>query len=480
MSAGFYALAGALLVGLGALVWFDLTQATRPHPKLLLAAGSSFGLLAWSLFPRRDRFHAPGPELDPAQHPELFRLIDSVAQDAGRARPDAVYLIGDVNAWVAERGGWMGLGSHQVMAIGEPLLQVLNRAELRAVLAHEFGHFVGGDTKLGPWIYKTRSALERSIEHMEGTLYHLPFLWYGKLFMRVSLGVSRAQEYAADALSARFCGSTAAIGALRKITRASYCHDQYWDREVVPVLEAGFLPPLTEGFGIYLSQPGVNRWLDRSFERELADDVDDLHDTHPSLPKRLEALEALPPGQPVDEDEPARGLIENLVELERIRLETHNGKVLIDALEPIAWDAVPGQVWVPRWRRRIEASGPLLDGIALSDLADPETLEGRLELVPDDWRESAENDAELLERARWTAAMATVVRLHERGFMISADPGALPLVHHTDGETFDPLEVLEGVANGDLEPAAWTQAVGRFQAESLALVSTSPTAVRAA
>ena len=27
------------------------------------------------------------------------------------------------------------------------------------MLAHEFGHFYGGDTKLGPWIYKTRAAI---------------------------------------------------------------------------------------------------------------------------------------------------------------------------------------------------------------------------------------------------------------------------------------------------------------------------------
>lgn len=52
----------------------------------------------------------------------------------------------------------MGVGSKRVMGLGLPLLNALTVSELRAVLAHEFGHFVGGDTSLGKWIHKTRSA----------------------------------------------------------------------------------------------------------------------------------------------------------------------------------------------------------------------------------------------------------------------------------------------------------------------------------
>jgi len=68
--------------------------------------------------------------------------------------PAEVYLIAEANAWVIDRGGIMGCGSRRVMGLGLPLLQVLSVYQLRAVLAHEFGHFHGGDTKLGPWVYK--------------------------------------------------------------------------------------------------------------------------------------------------------------------------------------------------------------------------------------------------------------------------------------------------------------------------------------
>jgi Zn-dependent protease with chaperone function len=73
-----------------------------------------------------------------------------------------VYLVADVNAFVAQRGGWMELFSTRVMGLGLPLLNALTVSELRAVLSHEFGHYAGGDTKLLPWIYRARIAIIRT------------------------------------------------------------------------------------------------------------------------------------------------------------------------------------------------------------------------------------------------------------------------------------------------------------------------------
>src|SRR5262245_41315408 len=98
----------------------------------------------------------------------------------------------------------MGFGSRRVMGLGLSLLQVLSVSQLRAVVAHEFGHFHGGDTKLGPWIYKTRAAIGRTIEGLAecSSLLQKPFLWYGKAFLRMTHAVSRRQEFTADALLA--------------------------------------------------------------------------------------------------------------------------------------------------------------------------------------------------------------------------------------------------------------------------------------
>lgn len=57
--------------------------------------------------------------------------------------PAKVYLVPEVNAWVCERGGFMGIGSRMVMGIGLPLLKLLNVDEFKGVIAHEFGHYYG-------------------------------------------------------------------------------------------------------------------------------------------------------------------------------------------------------------------------------------------------------------------------------------------------------------------------------------------------
>src|SRR4029453_22156 len=116
-----------------------------------------------AIVPRPDRFEPPGPLLTPDKQPDLFAETCDLALRNGQAEPAEVYLIADANAWVNQRGSFMGLGGRRVMGLGLPLLQTLTIPELRGVLAHEFGHFHGGDVAIGPWIHKTQAALVRTV-----------------------------------------------------------------------------------------------------------------------------------------------------------------------------------------------------------------------------------------------------------------------------------------------------------------------------
>jgi Zn-dependent protease with chaperone function len=53
-----------------------------------------------------------------------------------------------------------------VLIIGLPLLHLLSERGFRGVLAHEFGHYAGGDTRLGPWIWRTRETIGRTIDKL--------------------------------------------------------------------------------------------------------------------------------------------------------------------------------------------------------------------------------------------------------------------------------------------------------------------------
>jgi heat shock protein HtpX len=168
-------------------------------------------------------FRPAGPPFAPKEHPKLFEILARVAKGTRQERPPEVYLTAEVNAWVMDRGGMMRFGSRRVMGLGLPLLQVLNVSEFRAVLAHEFGYFHGGDTKLGPWVYKTHAAIGRTLEGLEehGSLLQKPFLWYGNAFLCMTHVLSRHQEFTADALAARIVGCRPLIEGLKLIHGAA-------------------------------------------------------------------------------------------------------------------------------------------------------------------------------------------------------------------------------------------------------------------
>src|SRR5687767_3562662 len=200
---GFYVFSLAIAGGLLWVPYATFMYLERVDGRLALFCIIGAGTILWALVPRIDRFEPPGPRLTPGNAPYLFTIIEGVASSTSQPRPEEVYLLPDVNAFVTHRGGFMGFGSKRVMGVGLPLLKALSPAELRSVIAHEFGHFVSGDVALGPWIYKTRAAIFRAIEGLRGGLLQGLFTGYGKMFMRMTMQISREQEFVADATAAK-------------------------------------------------------------------------------------------------------------------------------------------------------------------------------------------------------------------------------------------------------------------------------------
>jgi heat shock protein HtpX len=83
-------------------------------------------------------------EVDKAQAPELYRLVENLAITAGIPTP-RVYVIDDPspNAFATGRDP-----AHAAVAVTSGLLAKLDRAELEGVLAHEFSHIGNYDIRL--------------------------------------------------------------------------------------------------------------------------------------------------------------------------------------------------------------------------------------------------------------------------------------------------------------------------------------------
>jgi len=441
LMAGFYLLALGISAGLVWVPWAEWHYFHRIHPKLALVCLLGAGTILYSIVPRPDRFEPPGPRLIAARHPRLFAELNRTAQAVDQEMPAEVYLVPDVNAFVTHRGGLMGLGARRVMGLGLPLLQSLRVSELRAVIAHEFGHYHGGDVKLGPWIYKTQSALVRTLGQLSESILSKPFEWYALLFFKISQAVSRHQEYQADALAARVAGAAALAAGLKATHAAAIAFQPYWREEVAPVLDAGYLPPLAGGFARFLAAPQVSARVDEEVAEELRSGESEPFDSHPALRERLAALGSPDLSLATGEEPTALSLLDDVPLLEKQLLAQLADSQKARALKPVAWDDVGAAVLQPRWSAFVgEHVGPLR-GLTPAQLAslDWKALGRKLIQV------GRHEGVEALALADYAVGAALTVALVRAGFALETPVGA-PVRVSREGFTLEPFGLRERCA----------------------------------
>jgi heat shock protein HtpX len=456
---GFYLLALAISAGLFYIPFAEIVYLHHITPKLDLICVIAGAAILWSVLPRIDKFLAPGPALTAKQDPRLFAEIESVARSVGQAPPSEVYLVPDVNAWVGQRGGIMGFGSRRVMGLGLPLMRVLSRSEFRAVLAHEFGHYHGGDTKLGPWIYKTRGAIVRTLASLggkdgRGSWLQKPFLWYGKMFLRITHAISRRQEFVADELAARAVGSKPLITGLRTVHGAGSAFGAFWQNECVPVLNAGFRPPLAEGFHRFVHASPIAEAIHKGLEEELKTGKADAYDTHPPLKERIAAVEPLPAGDTATADAPALSLLDDVPTLENLLFQTLAGPDAAGKLKPIDWPEVCRQVYIPQWEKLFEANAAVLGGVtpeSLAQLAMDARAFGRRCVFPSGEKAGDENAEGLAGAVVGTALVLALIR---KGGRLQAAPGENVSVTLASMR-LEPFGVFFSLAGKKTDAAAW-------------------------
>jgi heat shock protein HtpX len=455
---GYYVFSIGIAVGLG---WLGIAHfmglITLPGRMVSWQLGglSLFiaAMILWSLVPRPARFVPPGPRVDEKDQPRLFRVIREVADQTGQRMPTDVYVAFEMNACVTERGGTMGMGSSRVMSIGLPLLQYLTVPELKVLLTHEFAHYHGGDTKVGPWIYKTRSAIDRTVQSMGSNVPFMtkPFMAYGNTFLRVTHAVSRRQEYLADAMAARIMGLEHFRNMSIKVAAGSQAFRIYGETEVQPAVNAGYLPPVLEGFGRFLSTSKVTDYMSKQLADELASPKPNPYDTHPTLPARLEALGiSLSPALPEDDAPRAITLLDAIEGLEQESLTW--GWNLARKLERIPWDEVGPKVMLPWWKWTRCQLAVEMDGLTIGSLhalsTTPDALRIRFGYPPHSPEDVMRNDlAPFLGRAMKAA-------LARNGWVIQTSPGE-PVIMVSSKGRVDPSQLVRDVLYHKTDSAAW-------------------------
>ncbi|MEE4541144.1 M48 family metalloprotease [Streptomyces sp. V4-01] len=355
---GFYLLGVGLLAGMAVLDWLLLTrlftagaawfEGTVVMATLLAAVTILRGMAAF-LRAGRLRPVRGSVAVTPEDQPELWEQVRAAAEATGERPPDELYLDADVNAGVAEHSRLLGLvAGRRRMVLGLPLLAGLTVPQLRAVLAHEFGHYGNLDTRLGSVTMRGREAVLHTVDafgeggtrlqYVIGSVY----VGYARMFLRSSQSVARHQELAADQVSARHAGRDATASALRALPVLNAAHSHYVETYAGMGRALGALPAAGEVHGGFL------RMLDaRPGERLAALSAGQRpprphrYDSHPPTAERVALIEALPadeaagPGR--GEEAAARTLLRDP---DRVfaELEAHTLPPEAATLRRMSWD----------------------------------------------------------------------------------------------------------------------------------------------
>ncbi|MFF3001112.1 M48 family metallopeptidase [Streptomyces sp. NPDC057950] len=308
---GFYLMGIVLLSAIAAVDWLLVThlfsaraawfEGTLLTVSVLLAIAILRGFFAFIQAGRLSPLPHALP-VTPHDQPELWAQIQAAAEVTGQRPPDELYLVAEANAGVAEQGRLLGLlPGRRRMLIGLPLLDGLTVPQLRAVLAHEFGHYANLDTRLGAITMRGREALLHTVEvfaqgstPLHRTIGNL-YVGYARMFLRASQSVARHQELAADQTAGQHAGRDATAAALRALPILAAAHTHYLETypAMGSVLEA--LPPHGE------VHAGFRRMLAARTSEQLAllsshqrPSRPHPYDSHPPTDERIALIEELP------------------------------------------------------------------------------------------------------------------------------------------------------------------------------------------
>ncbi len=311
MQVGFYVLA---FIVLAAMVGFNyvLWQLGRIHIGVIIVTAAVFVGIVKALLSMRIRYEDPfGLEVTTIE-PDLAAKVVEVAATVGAQPPDAIYLVPDVNAFVTEHSSWFGLRvNKRILGVGVPLLHVTTVSELQAILGHEFGHFAGGDTKLGAMVYRGHEAARAMLSNLTEGVVGSIFVAYAKQMHRVSGSVSRQQELAADRFAVKAYGSRALSSALSKLDDASTAFEQFAQIYVAPLFDNKVHPTgLFQGFTQVYADPVRTEERSAAVEQRAKREPSP-YDTHPTPAARLETLASWPEvvGTETPDERPAIDLL---------------------------------------------------------------------------------------------------------------------------------------------------------------------------
>jgi Zn-dependent protease with chaperone function len=287
-----------LILGLsGALIYGMVSGGSVPIKLVLVLAIAAIVTtyqMIKSLF-TRPKQEDPGRVLLEGEAPGLWALSQEVASTVGTRPVDEIRVTPGTEVAVYERGGFrerMQDRAERVLLIGVGVLNGFEQNAFRAVLAHEYGHFIHRDTAGGDMAMRVQSDMMKFARGMilsgQNTVWNLGFQFlrlYHRIFTRISRGAGRLQEALADRRASYHFGASAFEEGLSHVVRRQIEFEKLVTKEINSAVESS--RPLVN---LYELSGGKGKEQDGAVEEEFQKAINRKTsdtDTHPSPVERF-------------------------------------------------------------------------------------------------------------------------------------------------------------------------------------------------
>jgi Zn-dependent protease with chaperone function len=304
----------AVLVVGGGLIYLCFAVGQIPIKLVLIA----LLFVVWSLVAIvrsvfvRVRDEDPGEKLDLLEHPRLRAVLDEVAARIGTRPVDAVYVTPGTDVAVLERGGLLRQlrgNSQRCLVLGAGVLEGMRVRELKAILAHEYGHFHNEDTAGGGFALSVRRSVLTMAIHLAQRGVASPFnpaWWFVRgfhaVFLRVSHGASRLQEVLADRWSAFAYGPAAFARGLTHVVQRSVCFSAHMSATLEKAVKEK--RPLLNAYAFAPQKPVDAKKIEEAVQEAMSR-ASSPYDSHPRPADRIEWVERLAAAAPPESAEDA-------------------------------------------------------------------------------------------------------------------------------------------------------------------------------
>jgi Zn-dependent protease with chaperone function len=247
----------------------------------------------WVKFPKPE-----GYRLREVDAPKLFEMLKRIRTATKGPEVHHVFLTPEFNASMSQHPrlgifGWY----ENCLRIGLPLLHALSPDEVRAVIAHEFGHLSRKHSVGSGWIYRVRQTWIQVLVNSQQSrtagsgFFRSLFNFYVPYFSAYSCVLMRAMEFEADRFAVILAGKQNAARALIKLQlKQRAMEDEFWPG-FLQGAETEPYPPHDVFVALidWLRQPLTAEQAQRWFAQSLTD-KHHFADSHPALGDRLEAI----------------------------------------------------------------------------------------------------------------------------------------------------------------------------------------------